>query len=81
MKNGKFCRYSSVEPQWIEAVLITDEQLKKIIIEGKIEFTRNACLKLKNEGESYIYLASLQKLAPHIGEAADVMIFISIYCH
>ena len=67
-KIGSFAKdYSSVEPQWIEAVLINDEQLKKIIIEGKIEFTRNAFLKLKNEIESYIYLASLQKLAPHIG--------------
>ena len=65
---GDFAKdYSSVNPQWIDAILISDKELEDIINQGKVQFSKQGFIKLKSEIETYIFLKKIEIKAKHKG--------------
>jgi hypothetical protein len=65
---GDFAKdYSSINPQWIDAILISDEELENIINQGKVRFSKQGFIKLKSEIETYIFLKTIEIKAKHKG--------------
>ena len=65
---GDFAKdYSSVNPQWIDAILISDKELEDIINQGQVRFSKQGFIKLKSEIETYIFLKKIEIKAKHKG--------------
>ena len=65
---GDFAKdYSSVNPQWIDAILISNKDLEDIINRGKVQFSKQGFINLKSEIETYIFLKNIEIKEKHKG--------------